>query len=78
MPKQFESTTIVKVSDLLKIIDQLYIDQMEYAELTIRYDDESDILDGSIHIAGIPNYESENSTKHYDFISAVDLPNYCL
>lgn len=70
-----ESVTFVKVSDLLKIVDQLYVDQMEYARLVIRYDDESDVLDGSVHISGIPTFESPAPTKHYDFIPSPDLPN---
>lgn len=70
-----ECVTYVKVSDLLKIVDQLYIDQMEYARLAIRYDDNSDILDGSVHIAGVPTFESSEPAKYYEFIPSPDLPN---
>lgn len=73
--KSTESVTFIKVSDLLKVIDQLYIDQMDYARLTIRYDDESDILDGSVHISGIPAFDSPEPSKHYKFIPAANLPH---
>lgn len=73
--KYYESITYVKVTDLLKIVDQLYIDQMEYARIVIRFDDESDYLDGAVHISGVPTYYSSKPTKHYDFIPAADLPH---
>lgn len=74
-PTSTESVTFIKVSDLLKIVDQLYIDQMEYARLSIHYDNESDILDGSVHIAGIPTFDAPEPTKHYSFIPSANLPN---
>lgn len=70
-----EAVTYIKVSDLLKIVDQLYIDQMEYVRLSIRYDDHSDVLDGSVHLAGVPTFDSPQPTKHYDFIPGAELPN---
>lgn len=73
--KFHESVTYVKVTDLLKLVDQLYIDQMEYARLAIRYDDESDVLDGSIHISGVKTFNDTKPSKHYDFIPSADLPH---
>lgn len=70
-----EAITYIKASDLQKIADQLYIDGMEYARIAIRYDDNSDSLDGSVHIAGVKSYESDKPEKYYDFISPADLPH---
>lgn len=69
-----ESVTFVKTSDLLKIVDQLYIDNMEYARIKIHYED-SEILDGAVLVSGIPTFESEEPTKHYGFIQSANLPN---
>lgn len=73
-----ESVTYIKASDLQKIADQLYIDGLEYARITIRYDDESDTLDGSVHISGIKNFEDTEFAKHYPFIEAANLPHLYL
>lgn len=70
-----ESITFIKVSELLKIVDQLYIDQMEYARLVIHYDNKNENLDGSVHISGIPTFDSAEPAKQYPFIHSVDLPN---
>ncbi len=70
-----ESITFVKVSELLKIVDQLYIDQMEYARLVIHYDNKDENLDGSVHISGIPSFESSEPAKQYSIIHSADLPN---
>lgn len=73
-----EAITYIKVSDLLKAVDQLYIDQMEYARVVIRFDDESDYLDGAVRFSGVPSFDSPKPTKHYDFIPAANLPHCCL
>lgn len=69
-----ESVTFVKTTDLLKIVDQLYVDNMEYARIKIRFD-ESESLDGAILVSGIPTFESDEPTKHYGFIPPAHLPN---
>lgn len=70
-----DCVTYIKASDLQKIADELYIDGLEYVRLTIRYDDDSEFLDGSVHISGIKNFEDTKFAKHYKFIESANLPH---
>lgn len=68
----FDAVTFVKAIDLIKIADQMLQDGMQYAQISIHFDDYDDDRDGEVRISAVPAIDS-SQVKKYPPISPSSL-----
>lgn len=59
-------STWIRAIDLIKIADQLYRDNMQYAQISVKFCENKDFC-GDVRICAIPNASSED-VKEYPII----------
>lgn len=64
--------TIVKATDLIKVVNQIFEDRMQYVQVTICYNDFDENSDGELRISAVPSATSSD-VKKYPAISPSSL-----
>lgn len=72
-----ELSTVVRATDLIKIVNQIYMDKMACVRLTIVSSDKNEDLDGTLKIAALPSLVSDEMKEYSDIsgMSTIDFPD---